>query len=361
MRRIRLIIVCLVSTSLSAGNVIACHGFRAHRGRSCHFTTPCHHVVVVERGCAPSCCEAVEVWHVCDDRNVAHGSVEIIDTVDTVVVPTDAETTGLFPAPTSDAPTTRDEPGSQSPVTIRPLAPAPRESTEVPQAPPAPESSSDTAAPVKEEMPDEPLLPKPIVAEPKPSPVQTPTLPTEPEKPATESDPLDDTPEPPAKPEMPKEPAPAKPAPAKEPKPVNDLDDLFGGSAAPAARESAVEAATPPSSVDPEPAKPEADATDSEPATDSPPKEQPAETDPFAVLPTPNEPVRLWVDETGLFEVTGRLVAIGSGSARILKSNGRHTTVPVAKLSEHDRFYVEATATRVAASRGAPADRTAGL
>jgi hypothetical protein len=49
----------------------------------------------------------------------------------------------------------------------------------------------------------------------------------------------------------------------------------------------------------------------------------------------------LWVDDSGLFEVQGRLIAIFDGNVRILKTTGRTTTVPLNRLSRADREYVE--------------------
>jgi hypothetical protein len=52
-------------------------------------------------------------------------------------------------------------------------------------------------------------------------------------------------------------------------------------------------------------------------------------------------PMRTWVDNTGHYEVEARLVVIMVDSVRLLKENGRTTTVPMSRLSDGDRDYVE--------------------
>lgn len=62
--------------------------------------------------------------------------------------------------------------------------------------------------------------------------------------------------------------------------------------------------------------------------------------DPFKISAHSQQPTREWVDDTGLFRVRGRLLAILDGKVRILKETGRTTTVPLARLSAADREYV---------------------
>jgi hypothetical protein len=68
-----------------------------------------------------------------------------------------------------------------------------------------------------------------------------------------------------------------------------------------------------------------------------------ADFDPFAqAADQPEElPSRLWTDNTGHFQIRGRLAVILDGKIRIFKENGRFTTVPVDRLSRQDRDYVE--------------------
>lgn len=377
----------------------------------------------------PACCEGTPVRTACDESATFAAPHEVVESSEIIIGDAADEEPMRQPETRSGVPgaggdSVEGEAAPQrSPVTIRPLAPAPRTPSEppaeaatpaadepgvtppVPSSPPVPvspepvmrppvvvEEPAPKAQPTEEgpalprppapsrpeaEMPDDAALPKPPapapvsdVPAPKPAEPEAPMKPAEPRTPAApkdEEDLFEDATEPaPAKPAMPAAPAAEKPAPTKEPKPGESLDDIFndGGDAKKPATAEAGPVAEP-AQPTPEPEQPTAEPDATEPSKEEPATEQeePAasETDPFAVVPTPREPVRLWVDDTGLYEVTGRLVSIGRGTARILKSNGRHTTVPLEQLSEHDRFYVEATANRIASSRIPPAERTAGL
>jgi hypothetical protein len=57
-------------------------------------------------------------------------------------------------------------------------------------------------------------------------------------------------------------------------------------------------------------------------------------------------PDRHWVDNTGDFQIRGRLILILDGKVRILKETGRTTTVPLSRLSPADREYVEQVISR---------------
>ncbi|NLF70824.1 MAG: cytoskeleton assembly control protein, partial [Candidatus Anammoximicrobium sp.] len=102
----------------------------------------------------------------------------------------------------------------------------------------------------------------------------------------------------------------AKPEAAPAAAPKSNLDDLFGP---PAAKPEAA------------PAKPAANA------------------DPFSSVPL--EPaelsMRTWVDNTGKFQVTAKLVAILDGQVRLLKDTGKTTTVVMDRLSDADQQYVQ--------------------
>ncbi len=125
--------------------------------------------------------------------------------------------------------------------------------------------------------------------------------------------------------------------------------DDFGDDSAPAADDSGFE---------PAPEEPMDDAPADEPMEE----EAPAESDPFdtSVLHTPGQPMRAWRDDTGRHGTEGRLVEVHADRVRILKASGRHTTVPMARLSRADRDHVAG----VALALGRPAARpgeTAGL
>jgi hypothetical protein len=56
--------------------------------------------------------------------------------------------------------------------------------------------------------------------------------------------------------------------------------------------------------------------------------------------------MRQWVDNSGEFRVKGRLILILEGKVRLLKETGRTTTVPMERLSDADRRYVEEVISR---------------
>jgi hypothetical protein len=94
-----------------------------------------------------------------------------------------------------------------------------------------------------------------------------------------------------------------------------------------------------------EPAAEEADAAP-EAETDQ------AEADPAgAAVTVPNEPMRRWTNDTGTHQAQGWLVEVRADRVRILKVNGRHTTVLTESLSAADRDYVSAVGDRLAAEQ----------
>jgi hypothetical protein len=140
--------------------------------------------------------------------------------------------------------------------------------------------------------------------------------------------------------------------PAAEPAPTGGVDPAApagGDPGAPANDEdspaSAVEPVVP-SPPSAEPAAPEADA----PAAD------PADT-------AAREPLRRWIDATGSYAVVGELVAVGPDRISIRRNDGREISVPLDKLSLHDRAYARDAGERLAARRPAAATsrETAGL
>lgn len=91
----------------------------------------------------------------------------------------------------------------------------------------------------------------------------------------------------------------------------------------------------------PPPAAPAPAAEDA----DSPPPA--VDEDPFSALSP--EPVRRWIDDSGNHGAVGRLVEVHPDRVRILKLNGRFTTVPISRLSTADQNYVHTTGERLAA------------
>src|SRR5690606_35171814 len=53
-----------------------------------------------------------------------------------------------------------------------------------------------------------------------------------------------------------------------------------------------------------------------------------------------SEEMRLWTDNTGKFTTRGRLIEVLDGAVRLLKENGRTTTVPMHRLSHADSTFV---------------------
>ena len=98
------------------------------------------------------------------------------------------------------------------------------------------------------------------------------------------------------------------------------------------------ESATDEEGFESSPEEPMEDLPADEPATE----ETPAENDPFdsGALHIPGQPSRTWRDDTGRHSTAGRLVEVRADSVRILKVTGRHTTVPMSRLSAADREHV---------------------
>ena len=64
-------------------------------------------------------------------------------------------------------------------------------------------------------------------------------------------------------------------------------------------------------------------------------------TAPTWVLTKSQSKTRLWVDNTGLFRVRGRLELVSRDMIRIQKENGNTCTVPMRRLSQADAEYVQ--------------------
>jgi hypothetical protein len=64
--------------------------------------------------------------------------------------------------------------------------------------------------------------------------------------------------------------------------------------------------------------------------------------------------VRRWRDNTGSYEVEGRLAVIFADKVRIMKPNGRTTTVSMNRLSAYDQEYVRWVAARMMSGASEP-------
>ena len=62
---------------------------------------------------------------------------------------------------------------------------------------------------------------------------------------------------------------------------------------------------------------------------------------------TSRDGMRVWTDNTGGYQTVGRLVVIAKTHVRLLKDNGRYSTVPLTRLSERDVEYVMAVAVKL--------------
>jgi hypothetical protein len=73
-------------------------------------------------------------------------------------------------------------------------------------------------------------------------------------------------------------------------------------------------------------------------------EEEPAESTSSSILSEPgglaSAEMRSWVDNTGSYSCNGRLISILDGHARLLKDNGRTTTVPLYRLSAGDLEFL---------------------
>jgi hypothetical protein len=136
-----------------------------------------------------------------------------------------------------------------------------------------------------------------------------------------------------------------EPAPAANPeKPAGDVDDLFkdlddtkdGNKAA--ASEAPAEAPAQPENKEIEDLFSDPQAAPMT-AVEKPAPAQVAESEPASDM-------RTWIDNTGKYEIRGRLVVVGKTHVRILKESGKFTTVPFGRLSQADLAFVRQQADR---------------
>lgn len=366
MRRwLRVLVVGVLTVLLSIDSASACRLFRSRCRPRCRVAT-CHprqtvvSVVSVE-SLPQQCCVPAD--------GSAHAV--IVETEQTVVVPSE---TPSVPAPAPAAPVAVDAPRPSAPKPVSeplepltPIAPASAEKP-LPPAPPAatepapvPQPQFKTAAEILAESAEKERLEKAAAEAAKPAaPAAEPPMKEAPTEPAPEKSAPAPAPE---EPETPAEPAPKKPAP--KPAAENFFDeDGDAPEEEPASEDRAPMKKNEPakeSSEDlfdePEAETPSADAAPApaeEPAAEAPSEEESeeesekTEDDPFALLDANPEPVRRWIDSSGRHETIGRLVEVHPDRVRILKRNGRYTTVPMHLLSLHDQAYATAVGERLA-------------
>jgi hypothetical protein len=139
-----------------------------------------------------------------------------------------------------------------------------------------------------------------------------------------------------------KEPAPATPAPAAPApgeKPAGEVDDLFKDLDETKDGNRAAAAETPAEA----PAAPDSNKEVEDLFSDPAPAPMSAVEKPAPTQLTETKPVndmRTWTDNTGNYQIRGRLVVIGKTHVRILKETGKYTTVPFTRLSQADLAFV---------------------
>lgn len=89
----------------------------------------------------------------------------------------------------------------------------------------------------------------------------------------------------------------------------------------------------------PEPAPEPSPQPSPQPAPEEAPTPEP-EPVPEPAPPTPAFESRIWVDQSGAFNVTAKLLAVEDGRVRLEKENGETVRVPLDRLSNVDRNYL---------------------
>jgi SLA1 homology domain 1, SHD1/Nucleoporin FG repeat region len=256
-----------------------------------------------------------------------------------------------FGAPSGDTKPAADDPFGAPPADAKPADPA----DDLFGAPPADAKPADA----KPADPADDLFGTPP-ADAKPADV----------KPSDPADDLFGTPPADVKPADPADdlfgapPADAKPA---DVKPADPADDLFGpaggATTTPADTKPADDLFGTPTTTEPEaPAStddlfgtPAASDTPAAPAsaddlfgnpTSTEPAAPESKEDPFSDIFSQNK-ARLWQDNTGNFKVDAQLAEIHSDYVRLLKSNGNYCKVPLRRLCDADRVFVDRIASRL--------------
>lgn len=360
MRRwLRILVVGTLTVVLAIDSASACRFLRRRCRPRCRVVT-CRTVevvsavpVVIDECISMQCCVPAD--------GSAHVVIDESWSVDAPVTAQPAPA-AAHPAPAAVAPKPIEAPvPALEPVApVSAEKPLPAEPPVVP-TPPAPEPQFKSAAEILAESAEKERLAKEAAAKaatPTPEPqfkTAAEILAESAEKPMAKER---ERPEEPEQSEEPAEPAPKKPE-DKKPEDKKPEDNLFDdeGEDVPAG-EGGERTERQPMKKQQEPAENAPDNLFDEPEApaEKAPAEEPAkaEDDPFAsILEPPAEPVRRWIDDTGRHETIGRLVEIRPDSVRILKDNGRHATVPLGRLSQHDLTYVTATGERLAAQKAA--------
>ncbi len=375
----------------------------------CVVSTPCHdpsHAVVaveyraiVEGECDPCasvavCCDGPAMDHgvvtstaPVDASNHVVGGDAAVPSVPSASSPTPASEAADAPAaptsvvvPETDAmPPKTNAPQPTAEPNLQPVDPAEKPEPAEKPAPRTPDEAIPTRKPESDptdEPTEEPVAPKPpaapVPAEPAPLPAAPPVPPAPPPKPREENlfdDEAEETPadtaaaeasaavpraaEPAATPDAPAEsdaepadapspPTPPRTPPAEEPSAESDSEPVVpveSDAAAPEADPVAPEG-TPAGTADV--------AERVAPSTDGLVLELPLPTKPRSAR-RQGPPLRRWVDASGAHATVGRFRGFQDDVVEILKSNGSVIRVPLDRLSEIDRDYVDTVSGRLAA------------
>jgi SLA1 Homology Domain 1 (SHD1) protein len=329
-RSIRTAFVCLIVAAITLQPAMACdfcHGWGGDYYYAPVYDGPvvydggccgCGYETVIYDDCCSSCCDGV----------VSEGLQD-----ETIQPPATAS-----PAITTPPPATQ-------PMTTPAIPPQPPATTETPAVqpalPPAATQPGTTEAPKTAEpgglFGTEPSTTTPPPATPPQTtpPVATPPA-AQPTTPAKPDEGLFGTPA-----EKPATPPAATPPAGTQPPAKSPADELFGGTSTTTQKPE-----TPPA---PE-AKPAEKPATPPPASDEKGKAEEKKSDEglFGGAPSvlheagglASGEMRLWTDNTGSFSCHGRLVQFVNGHVRVLKDNGRMTTVPLARLSARDLEFV---------------------
>lgn len=383
MRRwMHILLIGILTLGLSIDSASACRHWRKICRPRCHrpvhAASACHAHVRCTPPAEVKCCGAVV------EHSTAIPSAPMTETVISERIIEKPGVAEKKPAEEKSTDTVVEKAVEPTAPTVAPPLPKPKEvvplelppTNETPAPMPAPvPAAEEKPAPVelppatKPTTPENDLFsvePKPAIEKPA-TVIETPAPKPAPAKePPAEEDLFNvEKPATPPAPKRPVEPEPKPaPAPAKEKKEEN-LFDEFGSEEADEKPLVPVGTDDAPKEAAPTEEEPEAPADAAEPAEERKPADPvPAEDDPFAAVhPTSEEPMRTWVDNSGTHRTFAKLVEVRPNGVRLLKDSGTHTTVPLDRLSDHDRVYVNSAKTRMAtAAPPAPeATDTAGL
>jgi hypothetical protein len=371
-RTFRTILVGVLVLSMSVDSATACRFF----ARGCCYS-PC--VSVCYEPCYPACCDPC-----CSDSCCGGGWYMTCDGLVWQEPCCTGETISAAPSPASpsQAPLTVPKPSAKTapaPATVNkppkpelPPAAAPepmpgpgaaeamppsghRATSQPPELPAEPSNSLFGLPPEEPPMPTDNLFGAPPQAKSTPAPAATKPAPA-----PTESAPAATKPAPAATPSTTPTTTPGAaapndlfgPSPQSQPStPAEPGNDLFGPTSSAPAGNNPSTAPADDSTSDRYgiPDEPRADKT--LPVEEAVPAgNQKQETDDLfggfdAILREPgglaSDAMRTWVDNTGQFSCQARLIQFKDGQVRLLKDNGRTTTVPVYRLSQGDLQFVQ--------------------